>query len=230
MTSAFPAPDTRYPITLADGTLHRDTVFLRAVIDHPRWQIGAYTYASSEAPPEDWARALAPYLYEFSRDRLILGKFCQIADSVLFITASANHRYDGFSSFPFAIFHRRFEDAPSLPGPGRDIVIGNDVWIGQGARILPCARIGDGVIIGAGAVVGGTVAPYQVVIGNPARVLRPRFAPETVARLLELRWWDWPIAHVVAHEAAICGGDLAALEAAASALSGGTDPRARPRR
>lgn len=211
----FPAPETRFPITLPDGSLHRDTVFLRAVIDHPRWEIGEYSYASSETPPEDWAHALAPYLYEFSEDRLILGKFCQIADSVRFITAGANHRYDGFSSYPFAIFHREFEGAPSMPGPGRDMVIGNDVWIGQGARILPGARIGDGVIIGAGAVVGGRVAPYQVVTGNPGRVLRARFAPEVVARLLELRWWDWPIAEIVAHEAAICGGDLAALERAA---------------
>ena len=211
----FPPLDTPHPITLPDGKLHLDTVFLRAVIDHPRWVIGDYTYASSENPPEDWAHALAPYLYDFSEDRLILGKFCQIADSVRFITAGANHRSDGFSSYPFAIFHREFENAPSLPGPGRDMVIGNDVWIGQGARILPGAQIGDGVIIGAGAVVGGTVAPYQVVIGNPGRVLRPRFAPELVARLLELRWWDWPIAQILEHEAAICGGDLAALESAA---------------
>ncbi len=211
----FPPPDTPHPITLPDGSLHRDTVFLRAVIDHPGWVIGEYTYASSENPPEEWAHALAPYLYPFSPDRLILGKFCQIADGVRFITASANHRHDGFSSYPFAIFHRQFENAPSLPGPGKDTRIGNDVWIGQGARILPGAQIGDGVIIGAGAVVGGTVAPYQVVIGNPGRVLRPRFAPELVARLLELRWWDWPIAQILEHEAAICGGDLAALESAA---------------
>lgn len=218
---AFPSPDTRFPITLPDGTLHLDTVFLNAVIDHPRWVIGDYTYASSENPPEDWAHSLAPYLYAFSEDRLVIGKFCQVADSVRFITAGANHRYDGFSSYPFAIFHREFEGAPSLPGPGRDMVIGNDVWIGQGARILPGARIGDGAIIGAGAVVGGIVAPYQVVIGNPGRVSRTRFSPEVVNRLLALRWWDWPIAQIMAHEAAICGGDLAALERAAQELAEG---------
>ncbi|MFN7003531.1 MAG: CatB-related O-acetyltransferase [Roseinatronobacter sp.] len=217
----FPAPETPYPITLPDGTLHRNTVFLRGVINHPRWVIGDYTYASSENPPEDWAHELAPYLYDFSEDQLILGKFCQIADGVRFITASANHRYDGFSSYPFVIFHREFENAPSMPGPGKDVVIGNDVWIGQGARILPGAQIGDGVIIGAGAVVGGSVAPYQVVIGNPGRVLRPRFAPDVVARLLALRWWDWPIAHILSHEAAICGGDLDALAQAARELGEG---------
>lgn len=214
----MPPPKTVHPITLADGQPHRDTVFLRAVIDHPRWQVGDYSYASSETPPEDWAKTLAPYLYAFSEDRLILGKFCQIADSVCFITAGANHRYDGFSSYPFAIFHRDFEGAPSLPGPGCDTVIGHDVWIGQGAKILPGAQIGSGVIIGAGAVVGGTVAPYQIVIGNPGRVLRPRFTPDVVARLLAIAWWDWPITHILRHEAAICGADLPMLEAAARAV------------
>lgn len=133
----FPSPDTIHPITLPDGRLHLDTVFLRAAINHPRWEIGEYSYASSESPPDDWAHELAPYLYTFSPEKLVIGKFCQIADSVIFITASANHRYDGFSAYPFAIFHREFEGAPSLPAPGKNTVIGHDVWIGQGARILP---------------------------------------------------------------------------------------------
>lgn len=218
--SGFPDPDTRNPIVLPDGKAHPGTVFLRAVIDHPRWQIGDYSYASAHTPPQDWAAHLAPYLYEFSSEKLVLGRFCQIADGVRFITSSANHRYDGFSSFPFAVFHRRFADAPSLPAPGSDTVIGNDVWIGADARILPGARIGDGVIIGAGAVVSGTVAPYQIIAGNPARAVRARFAPDIVARLLALRWWDWPIEHILRHEAAICGADISALEQAAAELSG----------
>ncbi len=211
----FPSPMALHPVSMRDGQPHRDTVFLRAAISHPRWEIGDYSYASSQTPPADWARHLAPYLYEFSPEKLVLGKFCQIADSVLFITASANHRCDGFSSYPFAIFHREFDNAPSMPEPGRDTVIGNDVWIGQGARILPGAEIGDGVIVGAGAVVAGRVAPYQVVVGNPARALRSRFDAAIVARLCTLRWWDWPIRDILKHEAAICGGDIDALEKAA---------------
>jgi virginiamycin A acetyltransferase len=134
---------------------------------------------------------------------------------VQFITASANHRMDGFSTFPFAIFDRVGERRPSLPGPGPDTQIGHDVWIGQGARILPGAQVGDGVIIGAGAVVGGSVPPYAIVTGNPARVVRRRFDEATIAALLELAWWDWPIDRILAQEAAICGADLAALRAAA---------------
>lgn len=219
--AGFPDPETRHPIRLADGAAHAGTVFLAAVLDHPRIAAGDYSYASAFDPPADGAgRAarLAPYLFDFSPERLVIGRFCQIADGVRFITASANHRRDGFSSFPFVVFGG---GAPagraSMPGPGPDTVIGNDVWIGQGARILPGARIGDGVIIGTGAVAGGAVPDYAVVAGNPGRVLRMRFDPGTVARLRALAWWDWPIAAILAAEAAICGGDLAALERAAPA-------------
>jgi virginiamycin A acetyltransferase len=209
MSARFPTPDTRLPITLPDGTPFPGVVFLSAVLTHPRIEVGAYSYASAHTPPEDWAAHLAPYLYDFSPERLVIGKFCQIADGVQFITSSANHRHDGVTTFPFAIFGG---DPVSMPGPGPDTVIGNDVWIGQGARILPGARIGDGVIVGTGAVVGGTVPPYSVVAGNPARILRPRFPPEIVARLLELRWWDWPIDRILAAQGPLCTGDLAALD------------------
>lgn len=219
MPPIFPSPKISYPIILEDGTTHPDTVFLSAVIDHPRWQVGDYTYASSESAPSDWARYLAPYLFTFAPERLIIGKFCQIADSVRFITASANHRYDGFSSYPFAIFHRSFEGDSSMPGTGPDTVIGNDVWIGQGARILPGAQIGDGVIVGAGAVVRGTVAPYQVIAGNPAKPVRARFTPDVVSLLLSIRWWDWPIEHIMRHQAAICGADIELLSAAAAEIA-----------
>ncbi len=211
----FPSPDTLHPVPLPDGTMHRGTVFLKPAIDHPRIEVGAFTYASCHHPPRDWAAHLAPYLYDFSPEKLIIGKFCQIADGVQFITASANHRHDGFSSFPFAVFTGGGAGAPSMPDPGPDTVIGHDVWIGQGARILPGARIGSGCIIGAGAVVSGRHDPYGVIAGNPARLMRRRFDPSTIAALLEIAWWDWPIARIAAAEAAICGADLQALRALA---------------
>jgi virginiamycin A acetyltransferase len=205
MPRPFPDAATRHPIHLPDGTPHLGTVFLRAVLDHPRIVAGDYSYASADTPPPDWAQALAPYLYLFSAERLVIGRFCQIGHGVEFITASANHRHDGFSSFPFAIFDGGFDAGrPSMPqGAGPDTVLGHDIWLGRGARVLPGARIGSGAIIGAGAVVGGVVPPYAVVAGNPARVLRMRFAPAIVARLCALRWWDWPIGHIRAAEAAI---------------------------
>lgn len=73
------------------------------------------------------------------------------------------------------------------------VTIGNDVWIGHGAVVLPGVAVGDGAVIGANAVVTRDVAPYAVVAGAPARVVRERFAPEVATRLHALHWWDWPL-------------------------------------
>ena len=71
------------------------------------------------------------------------------------------------------------------------VTIGHDVWVGHGAIILARRCIGTGAVVAAGAVVTKDVAPYTIVAGNPARVVRRRF-PEAVAeRLLALAWWDW---------------------------------------
>jgi len=210
----FPDPETRTPVCLPDGSAHEGTVFLKPAITHPRWQVGDYSYASAHHPPADWASHLAPYLFEFSPEKLVIGKFCQIADGVTFITSSANHRYDGFTSYPFAIFDGGASDGrPSMPEPGPDTVIGHDVWLGQGAKLLPGARIGSGTIVGAGAVVAGEVPPYSIVAGNPGTVRRARFDREVIERLLELAWWDWPIERILAQEAALCSGDPTLLDA-----------------
>ena len=211
----FPSPYEKFPIRLPDGSPHKASVFLRAAIDHPRFFVGEYTYASAHEPPSDWAAGLAPYLYDFSPEKLVIGKFCQIANGVQFITASANHRYDGFSSFPFAVFDGPIVGRASMPQAGPDTSIGNDVWFGSNATIMPGAQIGDGVIVAAGAVVTGQVPAYSIVAGNPARHVRQRFPDATVLALLRLKWWDWPIEHILKCETAICGGDIEALEKAA---------------
>src|SRR5665811_2625453 len=69
------------------------------------------------------------------------------------------------------------------------VVIGNDVWIGANATILRGVTIGDGAIIASGSVVTKDVAPYSVVGGVPARHIRFRFDEDTIAELLDLRWW-----------------------------------------
>lgn len=74
--------------------------------------------------------------------------------------------------------------------PAARVVIGHDVWIGRSAIVLPGVRIGDGAVVGAGAVVTKDVAPYAIVAGNPARLIRFRFDATTVDRLQAVRWWD----------------------------------------
>ena len=46
------------------------------------------------------------------------------------------------------------------------------VWIGGGAIILPGVSIGEGAVVAAGAVVNQDVAPYTLVAGQPARVIK----------------------------------------------------------
>lgn len=74
----------------------------------------------------------------------------------------------------------------------KSINIGNDVWIGMRCLILDGVTIGDGAIVAAGAVVTKDVPPYAVVGGVPAKVLKYRFSPDIIARLLEIKWWNLP--------------------------------------
>ncbi len=206
----LPDPKQPYPIDFPDGSRLRGTVLLSEVVSNPQFDVGAYTYASDFDPPEDWAQHLAPYLFPFSRERLQIGKFCQIAHGARFITSSANHATDGLSCYPFPIFDAatRAEYHPD----SRDTVVGHDVWIGYEARVLPGTTIGHGAIIGAGAVVRGTVPDYAIVTGNPGTVVRKRFDEATIARLLDLAWWDWPAERINAAIPAIQAGDISHLD------------------
>lgn len=79
------------------------------------------------------------------------------------------------------------------------VTIGHDVWIGHGAIILPGRSIGTGAVVAGGAVVTKDVAPYTIVAGNPARVIRRRFPEKIAERLQALAWWDW--SHEALHKA-----------------------------
>jgi len=136
--------------------------------------------------------------YDFIGDKLIIGKFCQIAAGVNFVMNGANHQMNAVTTFPFYIFEGWKQKVPPLnkmPLKG-DTIIGNDVWIGQNVTILPGVHIGDGAIIGLNSVVGNDVAPYTIVAGNPAKPIRKRFDNELIKLLLKLKWWDKSIKEI----------------------------------
>ncbi|TIW12429.1 MAG: chloramphenicol acetyltransferase, partial [Mesorhizobium sp.] len=76
-------------------------------------------------------------------------------------------------------------------------------------------RIGNGAIVAAKSVVTHDVAPYAIVAGNPARIVKMRFDEFTVRRLLKAAWWDWPVDKISRNLNGIRGADIARLEAAA---------------
>ncbi len=122
----------------------------------------------------------------FDRETTI-GRYTSIA--VTAFAATLNHPMDHKSMHAF-FFNSKlgFVDG-SLPRS--PLSIGNDVWLGHNSIIMPgVGRIGDGAVVAAGAVVNKEVPPYAVVVGNPARVVRYRFDPETIERLLAEKWWE----------------------------------------
>ena len=201
--------------------------YIRNTVTNPQIEVGEYTYYDDPENSEDFERNVL-YLYPFIGDRLIIGKFCAIAQGARFIMNGANHRMSGFSTYPFNIFGAGWErvtPAPDeLPNKG-DTRVGNDVWIGYQALIMPGVSIGDGAIVAARSVVTADVAPYTIVGGNPARPLRQRFSAEVVEALLEIRWWDWHPARITRHLEAIVSADLEALRAAARAEPPKSTPR-----
>jgi virginiamycin A acetyltransferase len=212
MTDA-PDPGRLHPVA---G--HERVVFLRPLVRDPRIEVGEYTYYDDPDDPLAFEREAV--LYGVGPERLVIGRFCAIASGVRFLLPGANHADLGPSTFPFGIFgepwaERTMDLVMGATSRG-DTVVGNDVWLGYQALVLPGVTIGDGAVIAAASVVASDVAPYAVVAGNPARVVRSRYGEEDVARLLRAAWWDWPIELVTEHARTIMSGEPAQLEAVAA--------------
>lgn len=180
-----PNPDQVFPVPGFDTV-----TYVRPTVQNPNIIVGDFTYFSDV----DFENHVTHH-YDFYGDRLIIGKFCQIASGVNFVMNGANHQMNGVSTFPFYILEGWEQETPPLcemPFKG-DTVVGNDVWIGQNVTVLPGVHIGDGAIIGMNSVVGSDVPPYTIVVGNPAKEVRKRFDDELIQMLLELQWWNMSI-------------------------------------
>ena len=184
----IPNPNTIHPIA---G--YNKEIYIKPTINNENIIVGDFTYiADSEFESH------VTHHYEWNNDKLIIGKFCQIASGVEFVMNGANHQMNSVSTFPFYTLEGWEQNPPSqddLTIKG-DTIIGNDVWIGQNATILPGVHIGDGSIIGANSVVGSNVDPYTIVVGNPARVIRKRFDDELIEIMEKLKWWDKSIEEI----------------------------------
>lgn len=157
------------------------------------YEVGKYTYG-------------APRVV-FPTGKLKIGSFCSIAWDVT-IYLGGNHRTDWFALYPFG--GERWPEAQGLRDvltSKGDVTIGSDVWIGSNVIIMSGVTVGDGAVIAAGSVVTTHVAPYTIVGGNPAKVIKKRFNDEVISKLLDLKWWDWPDEKIRRNIHVLCSAD-----------------------
>ena len=202
----YPDPDHIFPNEF------KTSCFIKNVIKAPNIIVGDYTYYDDEKDPTGFERNNVLFNYPIFGDKLIIGKFCQIASGTQFIMGAANHRLCSATTYPFNIMSKTWaEIAPAhlsqLPHKG-DTVIGNDVWFGRNCVVMPGVKIGDGAIVAAESVVTKDVAPYSVVGGNPARFIKKRFDDELIELLLEFKWWDLSPEELANVMPLLCDGDL----------------------
>ncbi len=193
------------------------TIYLKNVITNPYIEVGDYTiYNDFVNDPREFQKNNVLYHYPINRDKLMIGKFCSIACGAKFLFNSANHTMTSLSTYTFPLFFEEWglekQKVTEAWDNKGDIVIGNDVWIGFEAVILSGVTIGDGAIIGSRAVVTKDVPPYTIVGGVPARTIRRRFDEETIGKLLQMKWWDWPEAVIRKNISAIQSGRTEQLE------------------
>ncbi|SNR39176.1 virginiamycin A acetyltransferase [Lutibacter agarilyticus] len=174
--------------------------FLKNIIKNPNIIVGDYTYYDDFENVENFEKNVK-YHFDFTGDKLVIGKFCMIASGVKFVMNGANHLTDSLSTYPFAIFGNGWEKAMEgklYPNKG-DILIGNDVWLGYNATIMAGVKIGDGAIIATNSTVIKDVAPYTIVGGSPAAEIKKRFPKKNIEKILELKWWNWSIEKITAN-------------------------------
>lgn len=192
--------------------------FLKPLISRANIEVGDYTYYDDPEEPERFEDRNVLYHYDFTGDRLVIGRYCALATGIRFIMNGANHALGGITTYPFQIFGSGWEagfDPSNLDSGYRgDTVVGHDVWIGTQAVIMPGVTIGHGAIIGSFSAVTKDVPPYAIAAGNPAEIRKMRFDDATIAGLLDIAWWDWPADKVTRNLDALRAGDVDRLRAA----------------
>ncbi len=166
--------------------------------EYQNFDIGDFTYGF-------------PSVRVFSKHaQLKIGRYCSIAQGVK-ILLGGHHNTDSITTYPF----KSNVDGATQTNDERDkklsVEMGSDVWIGENVLILSGVKIGHGVAIGAGAVVTKELPPYSICVGVPCKPIKFRFDDETISKLLEIEWWNWPHDEVEEIKSVLLGNDCEVL-------------------
>lgn len=173
--------------------------FTKDQIKDPDNIIGDYTYGTPMV-----SRA-------YCGCKLEIGKFCSLGTGITF-AFWGKHSMADITTYPFNMLTAAgWPPVQCTLVEGEDSYVGNAVWIANNVTIHQGSYIGDGATIGANSVVKGRVEPYTLVVGNPAKPVRSFFSKEDTDKLLEMRWWDWPIEKIKQHLAIISSPNVGTL-------------------
>lgn len=140
---------------------------------------------------------------------LEVGSFCSIGQNIK-IYLGGNHDTQRVSTYPFG--HVSQESFPyhgrGHPKLSKPVIIGSDVWIGDNVTIMSGVVIRDGAVVANGSHLTRDVDFYSIVGGNPAKLIRYRFSPEVIERLLNVAWWDWDDSKINEHLYLLCSPDI----------------------
>lgn len=140
-------------------------------------------------------------------DQLIIGNFvCIGAESVILMGGNSTHRMDWISLYPF------MESIKEAYQPRGNTVLGDGCWLGMRSMIMPGVIVGEGAVVAAGSVVTKEVPPYAVVAGNPAKIIKYRFSPQDIARIISLNLYQLPEETLIQLQPLLSSGDISALE------------------
>lgn len=183
--------------------------FLAKTVKNPNIQIkGNYSYYSAYWD-QGFERCVVRYLHEKKStpkkpvDQLYIGNFvCFGTECIIMMGGNQLHRHDWISSYPF--------NTKSFV-PAGDTIIQDGVWIGSRAMIMPGVHLGEGCVVAAGSVVTKDVPPYAIVAGSPAQLIKYRFTPEYIEKLLALKLYEYHEKQILAMSELLQSDDLDAL-------------------
>lgn len=142
--------------------------------------------------------------YSYSRSALetyfSIGNYCSIAAGLRVITA--RHPMERFttSSITYDAVAPMFNHddftmrkTPIPPPWTNELRIEHDVWIGDNVTLKKGITLHTGCVVGTNSLVTHDVPPYAVVGGVPARIIKYRFDPLLIKKLLESRWYEYDV-------------------------------------